>query len=210
MPTPVLTSTASSNVFGFDPNLKLPYVYQWNSTIEQQVGSAQVLSVGYVGSAGKRLLISRQFFPGRLNNPNFPVGSAYLYATMNGASSNYHALQTQFRRHYAQGLQLLTSYTWSHAIDDASSNFTLNSQQRASANFDIRHNLQAAVSWDLPGRYEDSRVARMLFRGWGRFPCVFAIGNARRRNCFEPNHLRWRAVRATSESCSRPAVVYQC
>lgn len=167
MPTPVLTPTASSNVFGFDPNLRLPYVYQWNSTIEQQLGNAQVLSVSYVGSAGKRLLIARQLFPERLNNPNFPVGSAYLYATMNGAQSNYHALQAQLRRHYAKGLQVLTSYTWSHAIDDASSNFTLNSQQRASANFDIRHNLQAAVSWDLPGRYENNGVARLLFRGWG-------------------------------------------
>jgi outer membrane receptor protein involved in Fe transport len=167
MPATELAPNGYSNVFGFDPNLKLPYVLQWNSTVEQQLGSAQVLSVSYVGSAGKRMLIARQFYPERLNNPNFPTGSAYLYATMNGASSNYHALQAQLRRHYARGLQVLTSYTWSHAIDDASSNFTLNTQQRASANFDIRHNLQTAVSWDLPGQYENSRIARALFRGWG-------------------------------------------
>ncbi len=165
-PTPVLTPTSASNVFGFDPNLKLPYVLQWNSTVEQQLGSAQVLSVSYVGSAGRRMLIARQFFPDRLQNPNFPPGAAYLYATMNGSSSSYHAFQTQFRRHYSHGLQVLSSYTWSHAIDDASSNFTLNTQQRASANFDIRHNLQTAVSWDLPGSY-DNRLARTLFRGWG-------------------------------------------
>jgi hypothetical protein len=61
---------------------------------------------------------------------------------------------------------LLSSYTWSHAIDDASSNFTLNSQQRASANFDLRHNFQTALSWDLPGAY-NNRAARSLFRGWG-------------------------------------------
>lgn len=166
MPSPVLTPTASSNVFGFDPNLKLPYVLQWNATVEQQLGSAQTLTTSYVGSSGRRMLVARQFFPERLNNPNFPVGSAYLYATMNGASSNYHALQMQFRRRYARGLQLLGSYTWSHAIDDASSNFTLNTQQRASANFDIRHNFQGAVSWDLPGRYQNA-AARALFRGWG-------------------------------------------
>jgi hypothetical protein len=165
-PSPVLTPTASSNIFGFDPNLKLPYVLQWNSTIEQQLGAAQVLTVSYAGSAGRRMLIARQFFPDRLNNPNFPAGAGYLYATMNGASSSYHALQTQFRRHYSHGLQVLGSYTWSHAIDDASSNFTLNTQQRASANFDIRHNLQAAISWDLPGSYENA-AARRLFRGWG-------------------------------------------
>jgi hypothetical protein len=165
-PTAELTPSSSNNVFGFDPDLKLPYAMQWNATVDQQLGAAQVLSVSYVGSAGKRMLLARQFFPERLNNPNFPVGSAFLYATMNGASSNYHALQTQFRRRYSRGLQLLTSYTWSHAIDDASTNFTSNTQQRASSNFDIRHNFQTAISWDLPGRYE-SATARALFRGWG-------------------------------------------
>jgi hypothetical protein len=165
-PSPVLTPSSSSNVFAFDPNLKLPYALQWNSTIEQQLGPSQVLTMSYVGSAGRRMLIAREFFPDRLGNPNFPPGAAYLYATMNGASSSYHAFQMQFRRHYAKGLQLLSSYTWSHAIDDASSNFTLNSQQRASANFDLRHNFQTALSWDLPGTY-NSRLAGALFRGWG-------------------------------------------
>ncbi len=166
MPTPVLTPTSSSNVFGFDPNLKLPYAFQWNTTIEQQLGAAQVLSVSYVGSTGRQLLVARQFYPDRLNNPNFPPGSAYLYATVNGANSSYQGLQTQFRRHYSKGLQTLVAYTWSHAIDDISSNFNGNVQKRGDANFDIRHNLQAAVSYEIPGAYENP-VARALFRNWG-------------------------------------------
>jgi len=165
-PSPILTSTSYANVFAFDPNLKMPYALQWNATIEQQMGSNNVFNVGYVGSQGKQLLLARQYFPERLNNPNFPVGAAYLYATVSGASSNYHALQTQFRRHMSKGLQVLASYTWSHAIDDATSNFTSRDALRASSSYDIRHNFQAALAYDLPSAYQNG-FARALLGGWG-------------------------------------------
>lgn len=165
-PSTELTSSSYANVFAFNPNLKLPYALQWNATIEQQLGADQTLSVGYVGSQGKRLLLARQLYPERVDNPNFPAGSSFLYATSNGASSNYHSLQTQFRRHFSKGLQVLSSYTWSHAIDDATSNFTSSTLLRASSNYDIRHNLQAAVSYDLPSAYSQ-RALRALLGGWG-------------------------------------------
>ena len=165
-PSPVLTPTSYSNVFAFDPDLKLPYAVQWNASIEQQLGADQTLSVSYVGSQGKRLLLARQYYPERVDNPNFPVGSSFLYATINGASSNYNALQTQFRRHFSKGLQILSSYTWSHAIDDATSNFTASTLLRASSNYDIRHNFQTAISYDLPGAYSHA-LARMILGGWG-------------------------------------------
>ena len=39
----------------------------------------------------------------------------------NGADSSYNALQAQYRHRLTHGLQALVSYTWSHSIDDASS-----------------------------------------------------------------------------------------
>lgn len=165
-PSPELTPTSYANVFAFDPNLKLPYALQWNGTVEQQLGADNTLSVSYVGSQGKRMLLARQYYPENLGNPNFPVGAAFLYATINGASSNYHALQTQFRRHLSRGLQVLASHTWSHAIDDATSNFTARALMRASSNYDIRHNFQAAISYNLPSGYEQP-FARAVLGGWG-------------------------------------------
>lgn len=165
-PSPTLTSSSYANVFAFDPNLKLPYALQWNATVEQQLGADQTLSVGYVGSEGKRLLLSRQLYPDRLANPHFPAGSSFLYATTNGSSSNYHSLQAQFRRHFSKGLQVLSSYTWAHAIDDATSNFTSSTLLRASSNYDIRHNFQAAISYDLPRGYSHPAL-RALLGGWG-------------------------------------------
>ncbi len=165
-PTSTPTVASSSNVYGFDPNLKLPYAMQWNGTVEQGLGQSQTLTLSYVGSIGDRLLVGRQFYPDRYNNPVFPSASAaYLYVTINGSSSNYNALQAQYRRSLWHGLQMLTSYTWAHAIDDSTSNFTLTSLLRANSNYDIRHNLQTAITYNLPSHYNNG-FARAALGGW--------------------------------------------
>ena len=165
-PVPALDPSSYNNIFAFDPELETPYALQWNATVEQQLGANNTLSVGYVGSAGRKMLLAREMYPEDFGNPNFPAGTSFLYATMNGASSSYNSLQTQFRRHFSKGLQVLSSYTWSHAIDDSTTNFTTGTLLRASSNYDIRHNFQTAISYDLPTGYS-SRAMRQLLGGWG-------------------------------------------
>ncbi|HEY6770394.1 MAG TPA: TonB-dependent receptor [Candidatus Sulfotelmatobacter sp.] len=43
------------DVFGFDRNIKTPYMENYNLNIQQQLGSKAVLQLGYVGSQGHRL-----------------------------------------------------------------------------------------------------------------------------------------------------------
>jgi hypothetical protein len=69
----------------------------------------------------------------------------------------------QFQRTLSHGLQALASYTYSHSIDDASSNFQLlDLQERASSDFDIRHNFQAALTYDVPGQYSNFVLSSIL------------------------------------------------
>jgi hypothetical protein len=165
-PSPVPSASSTSQVFGFDPNLKLPYALQWNGSVDQGLGQNQTMTLSCVGSIGDRLLLARQLYPNLFGNPLFPTASAlYLYATMNGSSSSYNALQAQYRRAPWHGLQMLTSYTWSHAIDDSTSNFTLMSLLRGNSSYDIRHNLQAAITCNLPSQYNNT-AARALLGGW--------------------------------------------
>lgn len=166
LPSATPTATSSSNIFGFDPNLKLPRSIQWNGAVEQNLGQNQTLILNYVGSIGDRLLLARQFFPNLSGNPLFPTASAaYLYATVNGSSSTYNALQVQYRREPWHGLQTLASYTYAHALDDSTSNFTLSSLLRASSDYDIRNNFQAAVTYQLPDHY-DRAWQRAVLGGW--------------------------------------------
>ena len=40
--------------FGFPQDLELPLVRQWNVSIEHSIGAHDAVSIGYVGSSGKR------------------------------------------------------------------------------------------------------------------------------------------------------------
>lgn len=148
--------------FAIDRNIKSPYTWQWSAAIEQGLGQSQTLTVSYVGAAGRQLpalwTVANATMP-RLN-PNFrDWGISYA---INAANSNYHALQTQFQRRLSHGLQATASYTWAHAIDDATNNFSTNKLLRGSSDYDIRHNFQSAITYDVPGNYENRLLSAVL------------------------------------------------
>jgi len=164
-----LPITPSSGLFAFNPKLELPYVLQWNVAVEQSLGAQQTITASYIGSAGRRLLQTS-----RKNSPNANFSFAELVG--NTATSDYDALQVQFKRRMSHGLQALGSYTWSHSIDNASAGSLGNGANVATPNlrtdvnrgpsdFDIRSAFAAGVSYDLPGHYKGS-VARALLGGW--------------------------------------------
>jgi hypothetical protein len=164
--TPPPTSVAppyNAAVVAFDPNLVMPYSLQWNVTVEQGLGSKQTLTVGYVASVGRDLLSTFQYAP---TTPAYAGGNG-VTVTNNAASSNYNSLQAKYQRNLSRGLQVVASYTWSHSIDDSSTNFTqIDRLLRASSDFDIRHNFQAAITYDVPGHYSNAFSSAVL-EHWG-------------------------------------------
>lgn len=151
----------SAPVVGFQRDLQLPYTIQWNAAVEQGLGKSQALTVSYVGSHAARLPQENEFDGPTIGNPN----ASAFFLFQNALTSDYDALQLQFRRSLSRGLTVLSSYTWSHCIDYQSQNY-LYSYQRGSCDFDVRHNLSAALSYDLPGP-GDNRLAKALLRHWG-------------------------------------------
>ncbi len=149
----------------FDPNLKLPYSWQWNAAVEQALGADQKLSVSYVASAGRKLLqaVTTPMASAPISNPNFAAG-ATIQLTTNHSTSDYDSLQVQFQRRLSHGLQALASYTWSHALDDDSDSNTGRVAKRGNAAFDVRHILSTAITYDLPK--PSNRFARAVFGYW--------------------------------------------
>ncbi len=133
-----------------DALLKAPVVYQWNATLEHRLGMGHMLSVGYVGNAGRRLLLQQ-------TSPSF-LATEYqmLMITNNGAGSDYQGLQVQYRRALARRIQAQASYTWSHALDSASSDTSMGGfalmrgRDRGSSDYDARHILNVSASVQLP------------------------------------------------------------
>jgi hypothetical protein len=152
----------------FDPHFKTPYTVQWNVSLEQALGGEQSLTASYVGAIGRRLIQTTSL---TAPNPSFTTLDVFT----NGATSDYHSMQLQFRRRLTHGLQAIASYTWSHAIDSGSTGNIVvgsnaaanlaNSANRASSDFDIRHSLSAAMSYDVPN-VNGNRMVGELLRGW--------------------------------------------
>ncbi len=149
-----------ATIIAFPSHLQLPYTLEWNTSIQQALGRNQALTISYVGSNGRRLL-GLQELSVTSHNPNF--GTVEYY--QNGLTSNYQALQTSFQRTVARGIQALASYTWSHSIDFGSSVAEL-PLQHGNSDFDVRHNMQAGVSWDLP-TVHGAKLAQYVLNDWG-------------------------------------------
>ncbi len=162
LPAPTAAPPYGLEVFGFDPSLKLPYVWQWNVSLQQALGTNQSLTMSYVASAGRKLLLQKLYDPTVSGNTNFATGGFGLYLTTNATSSDYDSLQVQFQRRLSHGLQALLSYTWSHAFDDATSNFQVYTVERAASDNDIRNNFQAALTYNLPGTYSSHLTSAIL------------------------------------------------
>jgi hypothetical protein len=166
-----LDPASSTSLFGFSPNLRLPRSYQWNVALEKSFQSKQAISVTYVGQAGRELLRREDLFPPS-SNPTFSPGTEFVL-TQNGDSSDYNALQVQYRKSLSRGLQALLNYTWSHSIDTGSDDsFDVNSHlvipgagDRGSSGFDVRHNFSGAVAYDLP-HFSKERVLSAITRNW--------------------------------------------
>jgi hypothetical protein len=147
-------------VYAFPAHLQLPYTLQWNASIQQALGKSQVFSLTYVGSNGRRLTGQHSYSLTSLN-PNF--GSVVEFPA--DLTSNYQALQLQFQRRVAHGLQALASYTWSHSLDFGS-NYQALPLVQGNSDFDVRNSFSGGMSWDLPASRGSTPVKNVI-GNWG-------------------------------------------
>jgi len=182
-----LAEPGASPLTAFDPNLLLPYTLEWNFAVEQALGKQQALSMAYVGSVGRRLIQTAI-----ISSPNPSFNSAYLIANL--ATSDYGALQIQYQRQLSRGLQALASYTWSHSIDTASAGSNgvgsntfvpgnLAASNRGPSDFDIRHVLSLAATYEIP-TLKGNAFARKVLGDWS-VQSVFQLHSDPPVNVFE-------------------------
>jgi len=168
-PAITVANLLTGTLFALDPHLKLPRTLQWNIGLEQGLGRQQVLSLSYIGAAGRRLIQSTDVV-----SPDQNFGRANLVTNL--GTSDYDALQLQLQRRLSHGIQVLASYTWSHSIDTASAGSTANlsnalvpgsgvDANRGPSDFDIRNALSAGVTYNVPQPKVNALTSAIL-GGW--------------------------------------------
>ena len=212
-------------LFSVDPNLRTPYNQQWHLGLQYQLPADTVLEVSYAGSRGLKLFAfynGNQAVPTADQTaplaPRRPVHTcnttllpgcdpSVFDTTINtfrsNAFSNYHSLQARLEKRLTHGLSFQFSYTYSHALDNASSanlgSFATGDfrDQRfpkleyGNADFDVRHRLVVSYSYELPfgkgQRFAGNAtgVLNQVIGGWQ----VSGITSASTGNYFTPTDI---------------------
>ncbi len=165
------------NVLVTDRDLKTPYNQNWNLNVEQKLGDAASVEVGYVGSKGThltQLYDLNQPIPATGNYPNTNFYSEDVMST--GAFSNYDGLQVITRIRSWHGLAGFTAYTWSKSLDDASDGIDFNFASAAfpqnstdlraeygPSTFDTRQRFTGALNYQVP---DWNHAHPRLGQGW--------------------------------------------
>jgi TonB dependent receptor len=153
-----------------DPHIAPPSILQWSASIEQALGSKQSFSLGYVASTGRKLSTLKEYSLSKLN-PLFGTIDQYE----NGPGSSYNSMQLQYKRQALRVLQVITSYTWSHAIDWASTDYY-------SADMPLQHGtptmtcvITSQRRWFITCRRTTQTVGSTLFWATGMQICGWLL-----------------------------------
>ena len=158
-----LPNTGASSYYQKRPT---QYAKQWFVDVQRELPADLVWIVGYQGSSTTHMLYRLD-----INNPgpdpNIPANRRRLRPERTGvtifepgAIANYNALVTRLEKRFSGGLTFLSSYTWSHNIDNNTqfldtglfnvANVYDRDAERSTANIDMTHNYTTSFTWELP------------------------------------------------------------
>jgi len=135
-----LTTTfnpATDNVTWVPKNTRDSYVENYFLSVQEQLFKNSVLDIAYVGNHGLKL---QGFVNGNQKNPAngfarpFANWPSDITEALNEFYSNYNALQVRYEQRMAGGLTLLNSFSWEHALDNASASLEGNTPSPQDAN----------------------------------------------------------------------------
>jgi hypothetical protein len=126
------------------PSLTMPYTEQWTLSLDQSLNAKNTLTASYVGNNGRKLLFSQEFVAAPSGNQNFPSG---LVFTSNASQSSYNALQIQDVGRIASGLNIVGSFTYAHALDNASTESSNYAPIWGNSDNDLRRVLNLALNY---------------------------------------------------------------
>ncbi len=186
-----------------DPHLKTPYIYQYNLSVQRQLGNGLMAELSYVGSSSHKLLTWVDINPVLPSTCGQPLGCNNLlnvelgltplngyaplpdtFAGLNNA--NYNGMLASLSKRTGNWRNLgdmyfNVSYTWSHNFDNGSG-FNQRSLQipyfephrfYGNADFDMRNRIEVSAGWDLPFDHLWATGPKRLTSGWSLYPIAY-------------------------------------
>ncbi|HYP06280.1 MAG TPA: TonB-dependent receptor [Bryobacteraceae bacterium] len=183
-----------TTVYFVNPNLRTPYYYQYNLSIQHEVFTNTTAEVNYVGWNGFGLTAlsdTNPYVVGTTNRiwdaqPGGQGGLSLLRTFGNVGRANYNSLQTAITRRMSSipgvgQAEFKLAYTWGKTLDNTSGFRETNNmvpaynrmQFWAPADFDVTHRLSFYSVWQLPFfRASGNSFLKAAFGGWQMSPIV--------------------------------------
>ena len=145
-----------------NPNVKIPYVMEYNLGVQRQVMENTDLEINYVGSGSRHLWGSYGYnepLPGTYGPNALPGGQPFpfipgiIQANDNTFTASYNALQVKLDHRYSHGLLFATSYTYSKCMNTVGGEY--DSFPEDSYNFSLDH---GSCNSDVPQLFSFSPV----------------------------------------------------
>jgi hypothetical protein len=156
-------------------------VYQWGMSVQQVLPAQFTAQAAYLGSAARDLITRRW---GNLITGATPYGSLLrqnpafgeIPYIAGGGSDNYHALQLQLNRRFAEDLLVGAQFSWSHNLTDTQSEGTTLQNpaclqcEKGPADFDVRRAASINAVYHVPlgrgSRHWNKGIAGAVLAGW--------------------------------------------
>jgi hypothetical protein len=168
---------------------KIPYVQQYNLTLEQQYGDNWSTRISYIGNVGRHFYVARDqnapiYSPTATTTnapsrrPLFAQGYTSAVGLLDPSSnSSYNSLQLEATRRLKKGFSLQAFYVWSKAFDDSSSDpgsattYTLSDQyniqrDRGLSMLDVPQRFVASFLYQAPAVHYLGLIGREVLSGW--------------------------------------------
>ncbi|HEY3835209.1 MAG TPA: TonB-dependent receptor [Bryobacteraceae bacterium] len=179
----ILNSCSQPNVYAGLPQMQQTYMQQWNQAVQVQLMENLSLDVAYVGNkTTHEWLIS---VPDNVPAPGpgtiqtrrpYPQWGQFYLGESNG-NATYNALQMKVDKRFANGVQMLLSFTHSKCLDEGSNQsgpLTVNflKANHAVCDYDSPNNLTISSVYQLPfgnGRKfmaSSGRLVNGVLGGW--------------------------------------------
>ena len=153
---------------GSEPNMANPYTESYNLTLQRSFASNIVASLGYVGDVTRHLVVNvNTNSPEALIDPRLSSQTVQPFPAFGGVNTNefagissYNSMQASLQKRYSHGLTFFATYTWAHALDDASQPLGGTGYRAATmigirsdyanSQADTRHRITFNSDYDLP------------------------------------------------------------
>jgi len=163
------------DTFAMNRHFRSPYVTNWTLGVQHAFSSKLSFESTYIGNHGTRLAGVADQNQGALGTGALPLADQYPYLGFVNTLSNlygstYNGWQNTLTARNLHGLDFVLGYTYSHALDDMSSNWvaflpqdsTHPLRDHASGDEDIRHRFTFSITYTLP----EKKGYWQAFEGW--------------------------------------------